>query len=534
MPREQLGIWRCFRAPYTLLMTERTGRRAGGRAARVAKRKAPAPPSARAIRPGPRGGRYAPLTEQQLQDTYDAALDLLADIGMGSSTPEFISLVTAEGGHVDEHDRLRFPRALVQRIVNDVAAKHFTLHALDPDKGMEIGGDRVYFATAGAGVLMLDHETQRFRESTLQDVYDTGRLVDRLDNIDIYIRTVVARDMVEARDLDLNWAYACMASTSKPIGTSMFDARHVGEIARMYDMVLGGEGEFRKRPFCIANNTFVVPPLRWAEESALSMAEQAREGFPITLLSAGQAGATSPAALAGSLAQALAECLAALTCVNLISPGHPCIMGMWPFVSDLRTGAMTGGSGEEAVLNAASAQIINWLGLPSGVAAGMADSKLPDNQAGHEKALTVSLAAHAGSNIIYESAGMLASIMAGSHEALVIDNDMLGAINRTVRGIEITPETLSTDVIQAVISGEGHFLGHEQTLSMMQTEYTYPIIGDRLSPDDWMDAGASSAQDRAHAWVTETLENYEPTHLSPEIDAQIRAAFPIQLERATA
>ncbi len=514
-------------------MTESTGsrgRRAGGRAARVAKRTRPAPPSARAVTPGPVGGRYSPLTERQMEDTYHAALDLLEVIGMGQSTPEFVELVAAAGGHVDEHDRLRFPRDLVQRIVTDVAAKSFMLHALDPDKGMEIGGDRVYFSTGGAGVLMLDHDTQRFRESKLQDVYDTGRLIDKLDNIDIYVRTVVARDMVEARDLDINWAYACLASTSKPIGTSMFDPAHVSEIAAMFDIVLGGEGEFKKRPFCIANNTFVVPPLRFASESALAMAEQTRHGFPITLLSAGQAGATSPAALAGSLAQALAECLAALTCVNLINPGHPCIMGMWPFVSDLRTGAMSGGSGEEAVLNAASAQIINWLGLPSGVAAGMADSKVADNQAGHEKALTVSLAAQAGSNVIFESAGMLASIMAGSHEALVIDNDMLGSINRTVRGIEITPETLSTDVIAEVVRGAGHFLGHEQTLSMMQTEYTYPVIGDRQSPDDWMDAGAERATDRAHRWVTETLESYRPTHISPEVDAKIRERFDIRLE----
>jgi len=467
-----------------------------------------------------------------MEDTYEAALDLLEQIGMASSTPEFVDLITAEGGHVDDDDRLRFPRGLVKRIVADVASPGFTLHAIDPDKGVEIGGDRVHFATAGAGVLMLDHETKRFRDSTLRDVYDTGRLVDRLDNIDIYIRTVVARDLVEARDLDLNWAYACMASTAKPIGTSMFDQPHVGEIAAMFDLALGGEGRFRRQPFCIANNTFVVPPLRWAEESAMTLAEQARAGFPITLLSAGQAGATSPVALAGSLAQALAECLAALTCVNLISPGHPCIVGMWPFVSDLRTGAMSGGSGEEAVLNAAAAQLINWLGLPSGVAAGMADAKLPDNQAGHEKALTVSLAAHAGANVIYESAGMLASIMAASHEALVIDNDMLGSINRTVRGIEVNTETLSADVIESVVNGEGHFLGHPQTLSMMQTEYAYPVIGDRLSPDDWMDAGATSASDRAHQWVNATLDDHHPTHLGADVDARIRDAFPIRLDRS--
>ena len=54
---------------------------------------------------------------------------------------------------------------------------------------------------------------------------------------------------------------------------------------------------------------------------------------------------------------------------------------------------------------------------------------------------------NAGARMINESAGMLASIPADLLEALVIDNDMLGSINRTVRGIEITPDTLSTQVL---------------------------------------------------------------------------------------
>jgi trimethylamine--corrinoid protein Co-methyltransferase len=251
--------------------------------------------------------------------------------------------------------------------------------------------------------------------------------------------------------------------------------------------------------------------------------------MPINLLSAGQAGATSPAALAGSLTQALAECLSALTVVNLMNPGHPCVMGLWPFVSDLRTGAMTGGSGAEAVLNAAAAQMANWLGLPSGVPAGMADSKLPDNQAGHEKGLTVALAGNAGANLVYESAGMLASLLACSFEALVIDNDMLGAVNRTVRGIEINPDTLSVEVIRDVVHGAGHFLGQDQTLSIMQSEYVYPDIGDRLSPDDWFDAGATSADERARDHVKRVLSAHFPSHVSPEIDAVIRERFDIYL-----
>jgi trimethylamine--corrinoid protein Co-methyltransferase len=505
-------------------------RRAGGRAARVALREAPLAEEARAVRPGMSGGRFRPLTGQQVTDVIDAALGLLADLGMGQATPEFVELVTAAGGSYDG-DRLRFPRHLVRSTI-EIACTEFTLHGFDPARSVDIGGDRVHFATSGAAVLMLDHDTRRFRPSELQDLYDCARVVDTLDNIHVFVRTVVPRDLTDARDIDVNTAYAVMAGTTKPVGTSMFHPDHVHEVVAMYDMALGGEGAFRERPFAIANNTFVVPPLRFAEESALALAEQARLGFPINLLSAGQAGATSPAALAGSLTQALAECLAALTCVNLISPGHPCTIGMWPFVSDLRTGAMSGGSGEEAIINACAAQVINALGLPSGVAAGMADSKLPDNQAGHEKGNAVTLAANAGANIVYESAGMLASLLSCSLEALVIDNDMLGAIMRTVRGIEITPETLSTDVIATVVHGPGHFLGHEQTLGIMQSEYTYPEVGDRLSPDDWVDAGATAVHERANDYVTKVLAEHRPNHLDPALDAAIRERFGIRLGRS--
>jgi trimethylamine--corrinoid protein Co-methyltransferase len=191
---------------------------------------------------------------------------------------------------------------------------------------------------------------------------------------------------------------------------------------------------------------------------------------------------------------------------------------------------MSGGSGEEAMLNAAAAQVANYLGLPSGVAAGMADSKVPDAQAGYEKGQTVALAAHAGANVVYESAGMLASIMACSPEMMVIDNDLLGSVNRTVRGIEVTPQSLSVEAITDVVRGEGHFLGHHQTLGMMQSEYVYPEIGDRLSPDDWVDAGARSAADVAHDRVVKVLASHFPDHVPSQHVERIRAAFPIRLD----
>ena len=105
----------------------------------------------------------------------------------------------------------------------------------------------------------------------------------------------------------------------------------------MLHWIAGGEKQWRERPFVSMSSCFVVPPLRFAEDACACLEAAVRAGMPVLLLAAGQAGATSPASLAGALVQEVAEVLAGLVYVNLIVPQHPAIFGTWPFISDLRT-----------------------------------------------------------------------------------------------------------------------------------------------------------------------------------------------------
>ena len=355
------------------------------------------------------------------------------------------------------------------------------------------------------------------------------RVLEYSPNIHYGVRPLVARDMSSPFELDINTAYACVRGTGKPIGVSFDNSSHVEPVTRLFDLALGPDSAFRKQPFCMAIVVHVVPPLRFAEEGVEIMREAIRLGMPLQICSAGQAGATSPASLAGALAQGLAESLAGLMVVDAISPGFPCIFAYMPFVSDLRTGAMSGGGGEVAVANAAAAQIMRRLDLPSTVAAGMTDAKCIDAQAGYEKGYTVALAAQAGADMINLSVGMLGSIMVASPEALVIDNEMCGAILRSVRGIEVRDEFLDTTNFEKVIGGDGHYLGEPQTLELMKTEFVYPTIGDRQSVDDWLAGGSVAIETRAGQRVAEIFQYRESTHISKEADRNIRADFPIHL-----
>ena len=128
-----------------------------------------------------------------------------------------------------------------------------------------------------------------------------------------------------------------------------------------------------------------------------------RIGIPLNCITAAQSGATAPATLASFLASSLAETLASLIMVNVYEPGYPMIFSNWPLVVDLRTGAFSGAGGENAVMNAASAQIINWIGLASGVASSMTDAKAPDAQMGMEKGIIALATGLAGGNMIHES-----------------------------------------------------------------------------------------------------------------------------------
>ncbi|MEL7470882.1 MAG: trimethylamine methyltransferase family protein, partial [Pseudomonadota bacterium] len=320
----------------------------------------------------------------------------------------------------------------------------------------------------------------------------------------------------------------CLKGTAKPIGVSFQSPGNLRDTVRMFDMALGAEDAFRRQPFCMGVIVHVVPPLRYAEDGVAILEAAVQTGMIPQICSAGQAGATSPVTLAGALAQGLAESLAGLMLIDHFKPGAPCIYALMPFISDLRTGAMTGGGGEAAIANAAAAQLLAHVGLPSTVSAGMTDAKITDAQAGYEKGYTVSLAAHAGANMINLSVGMLGSIMVASPEAMVIDDDMCGAILRSVRGIEVSEDALDLDMIERVVTGEGHYLGEDQTLARMKTEFVYPNLADRRSVTDWQEAGAHGIHYKAHKRVQEILAE-QPSHLDRAAEARIRQAFPILL-----
>ncbi len=500
--------------------------RGGGRAARLAARAGAGRP---VVTAGLAGGQYRALSDRDMARIHDTALRLLETVGMADPIPATLRRALDAGCRLNDHGRLCFPRALVEDAIA-AAPRRFPLHARDPRHDREVGGDAVHFATAGEAVNVLDFDTGGYRPSTIVDLYDFFRLADRLEHVHHVGQPVVATDLADPLTHDLSIAYAGLNGTTKSFGFSLANAGHLDLIVALFDAALGREGAFLERPFATIGHCPVVSPLRFGADTSAVQVRAAELGLVSDMCVAPQAGATAPAALAGALAQAVAETLAALVQVHLTRRGARMLFGNWVFVSDLRTGAFSGGSGEEALLMAGAAQMARYYDLPGSVAAGMTDSKMPDYQAGMEKGLTLALAGLAGGNMVYEAAGMMSSLMGTSFEAMVIDNEIIGSVQRTLRGIEVDEATLSFDVIADVtLNGPNHFLGHRQTLMRMESEFLYPAVADRRSLALWEAGDGDGILERAHAVATSILRSHFPTFLDERADQALRRHFPLGL-----
>lgn len=504
-------------------MTQDTPKR-GGRKSRLAQRAAP--PVFDPCPPGQRGGQYQPLSTGEIRQIYTCALKLLSDLGIGDVPSRLMADLVAVGAKDNGAGRVLFPAQVVEQAIK-TAPKTFPLHGRDPARTITVGDDRVYFGTGGAAVQTLDMDSQAYRPSTLEDLHHFTRLQDTLANVSWYTRCCVATDVPDIYDLDVNTVYALLCNTTKPTATSFTVAEHVAPIVEMLDIAAGGPGRFAERPFMKAHISPMISPMRYGEDAVDVTYECIRHNIPVSCITAAQAGATAPATLAGFLAQSLAETLAALVMVYAIKPGYPMIFSNWPLVIDLRTGAFSGGSGETAVLNAASAQISNWLGLPSGVAASMSDAKAIDAQYGMEKGITSMAAALAGGNLIYESSGMTASLLGASFEAFVLDDEMHSHTYRALRGVEVTEDTLGYDAIVEAVMGDGHFLGGPHTLAAMERDYYYPKLADRDDPRTWALNGARDVWSVARDKAREILDTHRPEYLTPKQKNAIKGEFDI-------
>jgi trimethylamine--corrinoid protein Co-methyltransferase len=473
---------------------------------------------------GPTGGQYKPLRQDQVRTIHEASLALLNRTGIESRSKQVQETFRDAGAEVDGV-RIRIPPGMIEEAI-DTAPKRLLLAGRQRRHDLLLEGDRVYVGTGGAALKVLDFESEAIRSARLSDVGRAARLVDALEHIDFYLIPVYPMD-VPADRVEVHKYYAAFAHTTKHVQGGVYTIDGIRDVVAMAERISGGERELRERPIVSFITSWMISPLLFSDGVTELLLEICRLRLPVVLSAAPAAGATAPVTLAGMLAQLNAEQLAGLTLTQLTSPGCPVLLGPIPTITDMRTGKYLAGAVELGMCNAAMTQMIHHYNLPIYNSAGMTEAKIPDYQAGVEKAQSLFQVTLAGSNFVHHAAGMLEDMSAISYEQFVLDDELLGMAMRAVRGIEVNDETLALDVIDRVGPG-GHFLLDDHTSLHMRHEHYYPSgVIDREIRAAWEANGASDARDRARGVARRLLAEHRAQPLDPKADAWIRQRFSI-------
>jgi len=265
-----------------------------------------------------------------------------------------------------------------------------------------------------------------------------------------------------------------------------------------------------------------LSPMSYSREMVDALMEYARCRQPVIIALLVMAGSTGPITLAGVLAQQNAEILAGVTLAQLISSGTPVIYGSTSTNILMKTGALSIGSPELALIVTATAQMARYYGLPSRSGGALTDAHSPDAQAGSESMLSLLTAVNSGVDLVIHAAGILSSYLAFSYEKFVLDDEMCGMVRWFRRGIKVTPETLAYEVIVDVGPG-GNFLMEPHTVEHCRTEFWQPEVYSRQSLEAWMAAGRPDVAGRARQRWQQLLAEHQDPPLDAATARQLRA-----------
>jgi len=476
------------------------------------------------------GGLYKPLSSADVEAIHRAALSILENTGMKyePGLEKTLDMLASRGATVDrERSRIFLKPDLVTSQIG-LAPERVILYSRDGNNDLDLTRHRVYLGTGGAAVKILDLESGQARSTTLSDLYQLGRLVDALENIHFFLRPCIPTDIPVA-DYDINTFFACLKATSKHVMAGVGNEAGFHKVLDLASMVAGDRRKLIERPFISVIASFAISPLKLCTQSTLIMQEAVRSRIPVALSAAPMAGSTSPVTMAGTLAQLHAEQLAGITICQLTNPGAPILYGGIPGRANLRSLGYMGGAVECGMMNAAIHQLAQHINVPNYNSSGLTDAKIPDAQAGWEKALTTVLAAMGGSNFVHHAAGMLESMLAVAYEQFVIDDEIIGMCCKALEGIQVDEEHLALEAINQVGPG-GSFITSPHTMTHMRREYYNGNgISDQVSREKWIEKGSQDTRTRARKIVKAILAREEKAHLPADVERAIRQRYEILL-----
>jgi trimethylamine--corrinoid protein Co-methyltransferase len=460
------------------------------------------------------------LSAEQVERILNAAFRVLEEAGLEIRSATARDEFRRGGALVDDESQMvRLGREVVEAHLVRVP-ESFVLHARNPDRHLHVGGNVVNFGPVNGAPNISDLESgrrygdlQAFRNilkltHTLGILHWQGGIVVEPVDVPVSIRHL-ATYSAHIECADIVWAARGVGGVQAQDAIAMSAIEHGCTIE---DLAL--------RP-TLMTVTNVNSPRRVDEEILDNIMIMARHGQCVVITPFTLMGAMAPITLAGALVQQTAESLAIVTLCQMLRPGTPCVMGGFTSNVDMRTGSPAFGTPEYVNAVLAGAQIGRRLKIPVRTSAVNA-SPVVDAQSTYETAFSLQAAILSHSHLINHAAGWLEGGLSASLEKIIVDAEMLRNWAEMLKPVSFSDDDLAVDAIAGVAAG-GHFFGAAHTLARYEAAFYRPLLSDWSNFENWTDAGARNATQRATGIWKKMLADYVAPPLDPAIKEGIDA-----------
>jgi len=461
------------------------------------------------------------LTQEQVERVHEASLEILEEVGLKVRYEPAREVFAKHGCSVDG-ERVKLPRAVVEQY-RKMAPPKFTFHARDPKFDKTIPDDSPVIVTASSAPDIIDPVTGKERRAESGDIARIAHLINELPGYDMFSISTLAEDAPKDQ-FTISRLYPALKYCLKPIRATTTDHKDTLAMLEMAYIVAGGKEAYKEHPFLTHHYCPTVSPLSMDNLSTENVMYFAAEGLPVYPTIVPNAGLTSPMSMAGTLVQGNAEYLATVVLTQMVKAGTPTIYATLATVADMRSGAYTSGAIECGMLHMAFAQIARFYNVPCGGYIGLTNSKLNDAQAGYETGMS-GMGGIVGGMDMFNIGGLIDALKTFDFAKAVIDDEVAQMMKRVKRGISFSDEDLAVDLIKQVGPG-GSYIVAKHTISRMKTEAVMTKIADRDARVAWEKKGSMDIQARAIKKLKEIMKSNTAPLISPEVDAQLRLAFP--------
>jgi trimethylamine--corrinoid protein Co-methyltransferase len=498
-------------------MSEKRRRGGGGRAARQAARSGAASASELpyVTRNVP---YYEPLSEEALSTIEQNADTVLEEIGIDfRDDPEALQLWRDAGAEVDG-ERVRMPRGLARKLIQDSAPAEFTQHARNSERSVQIGGKNTVFVPGYGSPFVRDLDNGR-RYGKLEDFQNLVKLAYMSRSLHHSGGTICEPVDLPVNKRHLDMVYSHLKYSDKCFMGSVTHPDRAQDTVEMAKIVFGEEFVANN---CViaslinANSPMVFDETMLAAAKVYASNNQACVISPFIL-----AGAMSPVTIAATLTQILAEAMAGMAFTQLVKPGAPVVFGTFASSMSMQSGAPTFGTPEPALVLYGAANLARRLGVPFRSGGALTASKIPDAQAATESTNTIVATGLAGVNFALHSAGWVEGGLTMSYEKFMLDVDQLGMVQTFLNGVDLSENGQGMDALRETGPGK-HFLGSTHTQNNFENAFYRSTVADNNSFEQWESEGSLDAAQRANKLWKKKLAEYEAPPIDPGVDEALQ------------